>query len=698
MAVSAPPVATTERKKPTYSRGDNVFIAITVTFAVLIIVLVVMFAFVLLTSSWESIQKNGFNFYTSINWTVSQNEVSFGALNFIFASLVTSGIALLIGGTISIGAAIFLAEYAPGWLRAPLAFTIELLAAIPSIIYGFWGVQVLSPILGGPNGVEAFLNRIFGSFIPMFSNRVTNVYGREQTVTFTGRDLLCAGLILSIMIIPIVSSITRDVIRTVPDSQREGMLAMGATKWQAISKAVLPYGRSGIVGAIILGLGRAIGETVAVAYLIGGASTVIGPNSSLFVPNETLPAKISNAYGEITPDTQSAIIQLGLTLFVITLIVNIIARYLVSQSAKRRTVKKGGLNTVLSYAGKVVFPAIVLVAGFFISFPIAIAIIGIWAAVKLLRAAEVRLSTQGKALPNFLGFFANPNRSYLYRKSQDRTMRVLVALAALVAIIPLASILILVTVNGAPQIFKEGFLTGNQRTAPFGIGHAILGTLIMTGIGTVIGVPIGILAGIYLSEFGKGKFAAFVRTTADVLQGIPSIIMGIVVYTVFVQTRVFSAPNLTSPYNGIAGGLALGIMIIPIVTRNTEEILRLVPVNIREASLALGVPQWRTTVTVIIPAAFSGVITGVILGVARIAGETAPLLFTARGNSFFPSTLQGETPAITLFIFQQQTAALQQEQIDLLWGAAFTLVFMILIMTLVVRFLTRNKLGTKLSN
>jgi phosphate transport system permease protein len=677
------------------SPGDNVFVTITVIFAIFIIALVFIFGINLLQQSWDSITKYGWEFFTSIDWTITDENLSFGALNFIYASVVTSLIALVIGGFVSIGAAIFLSEYAPPWLRTPVAFTIELLAAIPSVIYGFWGVQVLSPIMGG--SIEPFLNSIFG-FLPMFDNTVTTTNGRELPVRFTGRDILTAGIILSIMIIPIITSITRDVLRTVPDSQREGMLAMGATKWQSISRAVLPYGRTGIIGAVILGLGRAIGETVAVAYLIGGASTVIPPSPVLFVASETLPAKISNSYGEVTKDTLSPIIQLGLTLFVITLIVNLIARYLVTRTNKKSGTARGVFAQIGKVIGFIFLPVTILILSPFLGIWTALIIIGLWAFFKTVRYFEIQASTAGKSFPVPLMFISNPNKFYSYRKNYDRFMMSLVTVAAVLAMIPLASILILVTINGLPSFLSSGFLTGNQRVAPFGVLHAIWGTVLMTGIGASVGIPIGVLAGIYLSEFGDNRFANWVRLAADVLQGIPSIIVGLVAYTILVQPRYFSDPKLTSPFNGWAGGIALGIMIVPLICRNTEEILRLVPQNMREAALALGIPRWRVTVSVIIPAAFSGVMTGIILGVARIAGETAPLLYTARGNTFFPDQgLSAQTPSLTLFIFQQQKA-LGKEQIDLLWGAAFTLVLMIMLLTLSVRYLTRNRLGSRLSN
>jgi phosphate transport system permease protein len=273
--------------------------------------------------------------------------------------------------------------------------------------------------------------------------------------------------------------------------------------------------------------------------------------------------------------------------------------------------------------------------------------------------------------------------------------------ATAAAIIPLFSILLFVTVRGLPQVFEPGFIFNDGRPdvagESLGLAHAILGTLIMTGIGAAIGIPIGLMAGIYLSEFGRGRFAGLVRFMADMLQGIPSIIVGIVVYQVIVRNRIFvdTGANVTAPQTGWAGGIALAIMIVPVITRTTEEILKLVPDSIREAGLALGVPKWKVTLTVILPAAFTGVVTGILLGVARIAGETAPLIFTAGLLNYFPSSIGQHTPALTTYIFQASRGAAQNE-INQLWGAAFVLVFMIFGLTLAVRFFTRSRLKASL--
>src|SRR4051794_31264105 len=241
----------------------------------------------------------------------------FGALPYIYGTLVTSAVALVLALPISIGLALFLTEMAPVTVRSIVSFPIALLAGIPSVVYGLWGLFVLVPVLRKP--VEPFLSRTLG-FLPLFQGAPI------------GLGYLAAGIILAIMILPTITSISIEVLRTVPGPLREAALALGATRWEAIRIAVLPYARAGIVGATMLGLGRALGETMAVTMLIGNSPTI---RASLFAPGYSLPAVIANEFAEASGDVHtSALAALGLLLFAVTVVLNIVARLLVRLSRR----------------------------------------------------------------------------------------------------------------------------------------------------------------------------------------------------------------------------------------------------------------------------------------------------------------------------------------------------------------------------
>src|SRR6266511_3841236 len=231
-------------------------------------------------------------------------------------------IVLLLVAPVGVGCALFIAEYAPLWMRAPVSFLIDLLAAIPSIIYVLWGFFILAPLMRG--AIEPFLKSAVGP-LP--------VVGALSSGPAVGRDLLVAGVILSIMILPTITAVSREILRAVPDTQREGMLALGATRWETIRKAVLPYARGGIVGAVILGLARALGETMAVTMVIGNSSTQI--RASLFTPGYTMASAIANQFTEADKEIYfSAIVAVALVLLAVAAAMNILARLLVWSVAR----------------------------------------------------------------------------------------------------------------------------------------------------------------------------------------------------------------------------------------------------------------------------------------------------------------------------------------------------------------------------
>jgi phosphate transport system permease protein len=290
--------------------GDRVFPRLTLIFALAILAILVGMIIVLSLDAWPAVQKFGFSFFSSTAWNpVTEN---FGALPAIFGTLLSALIALVLAVPISLGAAVFLVELAPTWMRSSASFLIEMLASIPSVIIGLWGIFVLVPFIRSP--VESWLGDKLG-FLPLF-----------QGPPF-GVGFLAAGIILAIMIIPIITAVSRDAMRAVPDTQREAMLALGATRWEMISRAVIPFCRSGLIGAVILGLGRALGETMAVFMVIGNGYKL---TASLFSPGSTIASKIASEFSEASTQLDiGALVELALVLFGVTFLVNVVARLLV---------------------------------------------------------------------------------------------------------------------------------------------------------------------------------------------------------------------------------------------------------------------------------------------------------------------------------------------------------------------------------
>jgi phosphate ABC transporter permease protein PstC len=292
--------------------------------AALILVLIAFFFVRLFIEAKPAFDKYGyFGFVFDNSWVPSQQL--YGALPLMVGTLITSAIALLIGVPVAIATALYITELAPGRVRQPLMVTVELLAAVPSVVYGLWGIQVLAPKI---LPAETWFNDTF-SFLPF-------VGGGSVSIP----NYFVAGLILAIMILPIVSAISREVMSTVPTEHKEAALALGATRWEMIRMAVLPYSRAGISGAAMLGLGRAIGETIAVTIVIGNAPDI---GNTIFSQGYTLAAVIANEFGEAASDPthRAALIAAGLVLFVLTLFVNAIARYYVTRADRPATVPKG---------------------------------------------------------------------------------------------------------------------------------------------------------------------------------------------------------------------------------------------------------------------------------------------------------------------------------------------------------------------
>ena len=296
--------------------GDRLFRASSGTLGWLLVALVVALAALLAVNGGKAFSTFGLGFVTSTDWDAVRDL--YGALPFLVGTVLSALIALLIAAPIGLLTAVFLAELAPRRLAIPMTFAIELLAAIPSVVFGLWGVFVLSPFL--QSTVEAWFVDTLG-WIPIFSGPSFGV------------GLFAAGVILAIMILPTIVSIAREVIGAIPNSQREAMFALGATRWEMVTRAVLPAARSGIIGAVILGFGRALGETMAVTMVIGNAQSL---PTSLFSPAQTIASQIATTFNEAHAGLNtSSLIALGFVLLVITLGLNVAARLLVWRTTPR---------------------------------------------------------------------------------------------------------------------------------------------------------------------------------------------------------------------------------------------------------------------------------------------------------------------------------------------------------------------------
>lgn len=277
-----------------------------------------------------------------------------------------------------------------------------------------------------------------------------------------------------------------------------------------------------------------------------------------------------------------------------------------------------------------------------------------------------------------------PSWKYHRRKFYGSMMLAFCYLSALVALVPLFLIFFYTVSRGMNYLNLDFFIQMPKPVGETGGGmaNAIFGSFVLIAIGSAIGLPVGILTGIYLAEFGKNRFASFVRFMTDVLSGVPSIVAGVVAYgLIVVPMKHFSA---------LAGGVAMAILMIPTVTRTTEEMIRLVPDSYREAALALGIPQWKTTIQIVLRTAFRGIVTGILLAIARVAGETAPLLFTALGNRFWSTSVNEPIASLTVFIYDYAKAPFEDWN-NQAWTAALVLIVLISVLSLTVRVVTRSR-------
>jgi phosphate transport system permease protein len=298
--------------------GDKGFGYIALLSGLSVLAILVLIAISTTREAWPIFSHDAGEFFFSSTW--APNEGKFGSLAFVYGTLVTSVIALVFAVPLSIGIALFMTEVAPPWLKRPIVAVLDLLAVVPSVVFGLWGILVLAEPIGN------FYNDVASALSPI------PILGQLFDQPASGRSFFTAGLILSIMIIPIITSLTREVFDTTPRAEKEAAFGLGATRWEMIRASVFSHSKGGVVGAVTLGLGRAMGETIAVALVIGSNPQI---TANLFAPGYSMPAVIANEFGESSGDWRAALIALGVVLFIITIIVNLSARYIVNRSINR---------------------------------------------------------------------------------------------------------------------------------------------------------------------------------------------------------------------------------------------------------------------------------------------------------------------------------------------------------------------------
>jgi len=560
-------------------------LTVVATASVVIIFLLILFTFL---ESIDAISGIGlWDFITGTKWDPLSGN--YGASPLIVGTLLTTIGAMIFAVPLGITSAIFLSEVVSEKVRNILKPICEVFAGIPSIIYGFFGLVVIVP----------FIFNTFPNLAP------------------AGFSWLAASILLGIMALPTIVSVSDDAMRAVPGSYREASASVGATKWETTRKVVIPAAFSGISAAIMLGLGRAIGETMAVVMVAGNAANIPEPLWNVFDQVKTITASIAREVGYNAGEMHvSALFLLALILMAMVLMVNVIAN-LITRNTKRKF--ETGQGMIEKHLPEKVKDAIRMAKR-----PVMLTVVFVF----VLMMASLMTSMMISGLAAFacvafivaMPFIAKLIKPMRRQKVAHSVMGVSMVIVGMILVILISDIVI----KGAPSLTWE-FLTDVPKDSgrSGGIAPAIVGTVELI-IGTaLIALPLGILTGIYLAEFAKDtKFTKIIRSSMDILNGTPSIVFGLFGFAIFIQ-------YLGVGKTLIGGCIVLAFLILPVIIRTTEETIKAVPQELREASAAMGATKWQTTMKVIVPAAMGGVITGVILSLGRAAGETAPIMFVA---------------------------------------------------------------------
>jgi len=582
-------------------QGIKTVFFFTAFFAVIVVSFILLF---LLRDGYVIFEKVGvLAFLSGTAWAPTAVVPLYGIFPLIVGTLLVTIGAMVFAVPLSIGCAIYISEVASPRVKQVLKPAVELLAGIPSVVYGFFGLIVLT------------------NFI---------------RVTFdlpTGETWLAASVLLGIMALPTIISVSEDAISSVPYEYKEGSLAIGATRWQTISRVLVPAALSGIAAAIILGIGRAIGETMAVLMVAGNAAIIPDPIWNILSPIRTLTATLGIEMGEVAvgSDHYSALFGVAVVLLIITLIINLSAVAILRRLnegrgqgiTRKHLISTNTRETIIRFAK--ITSALIVIIFLFIAAPW-------WLAVLIMVAGG-------------LVYFG---RDRLSPKHMQTLAFAMVVSAALIVLAILVIILQDIIINGLPALSWE-FLTQPPRDLgrAGGIFPAIIGTLYLVLGAIAIALPLGVGAAIYLVEYTReGRITRLIRTGVDLLNGTPSIVFGLFGFA-------FIVLYLGIGVSMLAGQVTLALMVLPTVIRTTEESLKNIPQSLREGSLALGATKWQTISRVVLPPAVPGIVTGAILSIGRAAGETAPIMFTAVvfSSRFLPDSVFQPVMALPYHLF-----------------------------------------------
>ncbi len=614
--------------------------------AVLAVILIFVFTF------WKAIPvitDIGLGEFFGLTWAPTEGR--YGILALLAGSGIVTVGSLAIGVPLAVGCAVFLTEIAGKRFAGIVSTAVDLLAGVPSVVYGFFGLVILRPLVAGLTGGLGF-------------------------------GALTVWLVLAIMIVPTITTLTMDALRSIPMGIREASFAMGATRWQTIYKVVLPAAKMGIVNAVVLGMGRAIGETMAVLMVVGNAPVIPGGIAS---PLSTITSQIALDMGYSSGLHRSALFGMGVVLFIISASLVGIVRAVSSaresgrgRSRRRRAkaadraVVAGGVNFDHAEAPAEHAPAQTLTAD-----DVTPVTGAVTEAREGSRARIKRLLAEGAKGGG------NKNRT------NDLMLGVFRA-AGIVTAAVLVVIIAFVAVNGLP-VMSLDFIFGWPEgvNAEGGIFPTIVSTLYVTALAMLICAPIAVLAAVYLAEYAKqGRLVTFIRYAADTLSSVPSIVMGLFGYAMFVEAMGFGLSMLSA-------ALALALMMMPIVMRTTEEAIRAVPRYIRWGAYGLGATKWQVVSKIVLPSAFPRIATGIVLAIGRAIGETAVVLYTMGQAINLPLTPLDSGRPMTIHLYQLANEGINMQAA---YGTALLLMLMILAFNLFARYISRRSASKSKGN